>query len=208
MRRWCLWGVCFGVLVLSVGVAVAKGGDRKAVTWAVEIVQDGQVVKSDNQGRLRINRAPFTIRVTLPAPETVMLNVTDNPELQTTINPGWSLQRCDTDSHQGRSLPFCPGTGMAEYPRNQKERLFLKANAHHHLYYQGPDKHYWSRVTHTAGGGVVFERVVKSLNGDEVALASWGGEALHMIFLVDLHKDAVVHADELKELTLLLRPAG
>ena len=204
MRKGCFLGFVCGALLWS-GAVLAEGADKKAAAWTVEIVQDARVVKPDKSGNLWVERAPFTIRVTMAAPETVQLNVTDNPALQKLINPGWSTQRCDTDTFQDRLLPFCPGTGMAEYPRNQKKRLFLTPYAHHYLHYGGPEEHKWSRVSPTAQKGVLFEREVRCLNADEVAISAWGGKSLYMIFMVDTHKDPVVHSDEIKKLTLSFR---
>ncbi|MEL6671228.1 MAG: hypothetical protein AAFR61_03525 [Bacteroidota bacterium] len=139
----------------------APSGQTEAFfSW--EIVQDGKVVPV-KEGRVLLNKAPFSIRFHFPKPTSVLLNA--------------SLDARTYDmALRGEALSQMRGfyeTGMAESPEGPRESLWLSEMAPHYWYLESADDHRFSRVEQSEKGWIV-ERDVKKLYQRELTRAvSW-----------------------------------
>src|SRR5215207_2281281 len=101
------------------------------LVWDVAFVQDGQVVAIQND-TVTLARAPFTLRVTLPAPLAVKLNAYTTDENFVALQPGFVFSDDCT-------LALCTGMDAAEDRLNPDQTLFVDLQLTHYLYYQAPD---------------------------------------------------------------------
>jgi hypothetical protein len=160
--------------------------------WTVAVVQNGQVAPSEND-QVRLARAPFTLRVTLPQPLPVKLNASGDDANFIALQPGYVFTEDCFDA-------LCTGMDVAEERLNPTQVLFVDPQSTHYLYYQAPDDHRWSRATVDAGGAV-FERDVSLLN--DFAIDQFPGSELYLLFFVDSANTGVIDPGELKKITLL-----
>lgn len=162
--------------------------------WHVEVVQDSSVRLRDN-GAVVLRPAPFTLRVILPEPLAVELNVLDN-------NANF-LALADSIPLDGGC--FGSGMGMAEGFFNESEDLMVEEQGCHFLYYNGPADHRWSSATVTKSAAV-FERRVRRLyyEVEHVPLSGMAGRSLYLIFVVDFPG----HGERFKKVILNFEPPG
>ncbi len=173
---------------------VAPGDAQGAPNWTVEFVQDGQVVPLES-GAVRLARAPFTLRVTLPQPLPVKLNVNADDSNFIALQPGYTFTEDCLDA-------LCTGMDVAEERLNPVQELFVDGQSTHYLYYQGPDDHRWSRAT-VGDGRAVFERDVAVLN--TLPIQDFGAPELYMLLYVDNGNPSVIDPGELQKIVLLLQ---
>jgi hypothetical protein len=162
--------------------------------WTVEIVQNGQV-SSTETGQVQLARAPFTLRVTLPQPLPVKLNLNADDANFIALQPGFVFTE---DCLQA----LCTGMDVAEERLNPTQVLFVDPQSTHYLYYQSPDDHRWSRATVDANGAV-FERDVALLN--DTPVEQFGASELYLLLFVDSANPGTIDPDELKKIALLLQ---
>lgn len=166
--------------------------------YQVEVVQAGQEFSAGVEP-VQIQRQPFTLRVLLPAPLPVKLNVLDTDDNFLVIQPGFVLSpEC--------LAALCTGMDVAEEPLNPQQVLFVDPLSTHYLYYTAPDDHRWSRAT-VGPDGAVFERDVAVLVGDPALpegapVELYPGPALYLLFFVDGLNPGVVDPGELAKVTL------
>lgn len=175
------------------------------------------------EGVIKLNKAPFTIRVKLPAPRTVQLNALDTDDNFKRVKAGmpsdFTKEQLKETSPDELQLPHCfiPGTGSAEVGRGtgrpgsdddaNYEWLFVSRDAHHHLYFEDAKHHRWSKATVTSGAAV-FERNVSRLSvesGDEeleMPVPKFAKDRLFLLFYVESHDKKTLDEDELKKLAL------
>jgi hypothetical protein len=168
-------------------VAAASG----SFAWSVNILQNGQPLP-EQEGRVVMPKAPFTIRVTLSQPLPVELNVLDTDQNFRDINPGYSPTT-------GCLSALCPGTGIVEETFGVSQSLLIDPQGTHYLYYAGPNDHRWNRVEFTPTG-VVFERETAFLN--YAPIEQFSGQNLYLLFYVDSRDPDTINEDELKKVTL------
>lgn len=160
--------------------------------WAVEIVQGGAALPEVNAA-VGLPRAPFTLRVHMPAPAPLKLNVFNTDQNFQALQPGFGF----TDDCL---LALCTGMDVAEERLNPGAELFVDVELTHYLYYQAPDDHRWSRVE-LAGGDAVLERDVAVLSGIPVEQTT--DPALYLLFYLDQGSPQQIDPGELKKLVLL-----
>ncbi len=192
------------VMIAAVAASAGDGGapKTKARAWSVGVVQKSQLVQPQAASILKLDKAPWTLRVTVDGPpQTVQLSVTTNKAVASQLVAGFDPDQCYKDPDKA-PLPFCPGTGMAEGKRDASYRLFLDDVGHHYLYYKSPSEHRWSRVTQTSKGQTVFERDVVGLGVDTIPMAKWSGKTIYLTVLISLDDDPVVSKAEIKQFEL------
>jgi hypothetical protein len=165
-----------------------------APNWTVEIVQGGQVIPAEN-GAVRLARAPFTMRVTLPQALPVKLNVNADDANFIALQPGYVFTEDCLDA-------LCTGMDVAEERLNPTQELFVDPQSTHYLYYQGPDDHRWSRAT-VGEGSAVFERDVAVLN--TLPIQEFGASELYLLLFTDSANPGVIDPGELQKIVLLLQ---
>lgn len=170
------------------------GGSQAAGDWTVAILQDGQAASAET-GQVLVARAPFTLRVTLPRPMPVKLNVNADDANFIALQPGYLFTDDCLDA-------LCTGMDVAEERLNPTQVLFVDPQSTHYLYYQGPDDHRWSRAT-VSDTSAVFERDVALLN--DVPIQDFGASELYLLLFVDSANLGVIDPGELKKITLLMQ---
>lgn len=160
--------------------------------WTVEVVQNGQVASAEAD-QVRLARAPFTLRVTLPQPLPVKLNASGDDANFIALQPGYVFTEDCFDA-------LCTGMDVAEDRLNPTQVLFVDPQSTHYLYYQAPDDHRWSRAVVDASGAV-FERDVAVLN--DFPIDQFPGSELYLLFFVDSGNPGVIDPGELRKITLL-----
>ncbi len=174
--------------------APAEGPTAGPFTWQVDIVQGGQTNPA-GAGDILLARAPFTIRVTMPAPIAIKLNALDTDQNFQTIQPGMPLTGdCWT--------ALCQGMDVAEEPLNPRQALYVDALSTHYLHYAGPTDHRWSRATVT-DSGAVFERDVALLN--DLPVEQYSAPALYLLLLANATNPDVIDPGELSKITIVFQ---
>lgn len=166
------------------------------LAWEAAIVQNGAVLPMANSA-VTLARAPFTLRVTLPAPLAVKLNVYTTDQNFQALQPGFTFT-------EDCLLALCTGMDGAEDRLNPDQALFVDPELTHYLYYQAPDDHRWSRTDVTAAGAV-FERDVAVLN--TTPLEQTTDPALYLLLFANAANEGQIDAGELVKLTLSFAPA-
>jgi hypothetical protein len=164
------------------------------IAWTVEFIQTGQAAAIENDS-LTVARAPFTIRVVLPAPVPVKLNAYITDQNFQDLQPGFALT-------PDCVFALCTGMDVAEERLNPGQMLFVDIELTHYLYYAGPDDHRWSRVDITADRAVL-ERDVAYLN--DIAIERAADPALYLLFFVNEVNPELIDPGELKKITLLFQ---
>ncbi len=160
--------------------------------WDVDILQNEKVIPVSD-GKIELERKPFTIRVKLPVILNVNLNVIDNDINYQRITPGFVFPvYCD--------IAFCPGMGIAE--DNKSTSLLVDGEGTHSLYYIDDKNNRWSRIANE-NGEVVLERDVAFLNQKPIAETAY--QKLYMVFLVDYREKYIVNEDEVTRVILLFK---
>jgi hypothetical protein len=172
----------------------APGDAQGLPNWTVVVVQDGQVLPQES-GSVRLARAPFTLRVTMPQPLPVKLNVNADDANFIALQPGYVFT---DDCFEA----LCTGMDVAEERLNPTAELFVDPMSTHYLYYQGPEDHRWSRATVT-DTGAVFERDVAVLN--TLPIQDFGASELYLLMFVDSANPGTVDPGELQKIVLLLQ---
>ena len=165
-----------------------------AVAWTVEFIQDGQPLAINNDA-VSLAHAPFTIRVTLPAPVPVKLNAYITDQNFQDLQPGFALT-------PDCVFALCTGMDVAEERLNSGQMLFVDIELTHYLYYAGPDDHRWSRVDITADRAVM-ERDVAFLN--DVPIGQAADPALYLLFFVNEENPDQIDPGELKKIALFFQ---
>jgi hypothetical protein len=173
------------------GLAPTPAGPITA--WTVEFIQAGEVLPIEND-TVSVARAPFTLRVTLPAPVPVKLNVYNSDQNFQDLQPGFALT-------PDCVFALCTGMDVAEERLNPGQMLFVDVELTHYLYYSAPDDHRWSRAVVTPERAV-FERDVSYLNDIPVNLAA--DPALYLLFFVNEANPEMIDPGELKKIALIL----
>jgi hypothetical protein len=158
----------------------------------VQVVQGGATLPEEN-GAVRLARAPFTLRVILPSPGPVKLNASTGDENFQALQPGFVFT-------EDCMVALCTGMDVAEERLNPSQVLFVDVELTHYLYYAGPDDHRWSRAD-VATGPAVFERDVALLN--DVPVEQTAELALFLLFYYDLANPQQIDPGELRRITLL-----
>jgi hypothetical protein len=189
--------------------------------WQVEVLQQvkGKTLDKDPyqvvpmvNDTVKLRRDKFVLRVRLPRPFTVRLNVLGNDNNFRRIVPGLTIGEVKKkDEHC-----FSPATGLAEglyhsftIKENGKDRvlpatpdsLYLDENAHHHLYYIDEKDHRWNSAI-VSGAEAVFERKVYLITNRLDNFESFDGKRLYLTFLVKHREGDIIEADELKKIQL------
>jgi|GEM_PF-4609784 len=160
--------------------------------WGVDIVQNEMVLPASD-GKVELQRKPFTIRVKLPVILNVKLNVIDNDINYQRITPGFVFpEYCN--------IAFCPGMGIAE--DNKSTSLFVDGEGTHSLYYIDDKNNRWSRIANE-NGEVVLERDVAFLNQELISETTY--QRLYMVFLIDYREKFTVNEDEVTQVILLFK---
>ncbi len=166
------------------------------LAWQVQIVQDNQILISHN-GEVQLQKAPFTIRVKLPVPMNVALNVYDKDSNFRLIRPGYvfpEMGQCST--------AFCPLMAVIEDDRNPTNWLIVDGTGTHYLYYEDATRNRWNRVS-ISGQESIFERDVAMLN--ETPVAQFNQQKLYLLFFIDYREQNTVNEDELKQVVLAFK---
>jgi hypothetical protein len=171
-----------------------EAGGAQAVAWTVELVQNGQAFPTE-AGQVTLLRAPFTLRVTLPQPLPVKLNVNADDANFIALQPGYVFAE---DCFEA----LCTGMDVAEERLNPTQVLFVDPMSTHYLYYQGPEDHRWSRATVTETSAV-FERDVALLN--DVPIQDFGASELYLLLFVDSINPGTIDPGELKKIAVSLQ---
>jgi hypothetical protein len=175
--------------------AASPTGEPPAVAaWTVEIVQNGAVLTEENAA-VRLARAPFTLRMRLPALFPVKLNASTSDQNFQALQPGFVF----TDDCL---LALCTGMDVAEERLNPDQTLFVDPELTHYLYYQAPDDHRWSRVELTEPQALL-ERDVAKLN--EIPIEQTADPMLFLLVYVDQSNIQQIDPGELKKMTLLFQ---
>jgi hypothetical protein len=164
------------------------------IEWQVDLLQDGQALPIANDA-VFLARAPFTIRVSLPAPVPVKLNAYNSDQNFQDLQPGFTLT-------PDCVFALCAGMDVAEERLNPNRMLFVDVELTHYLYYAGPDDHRWSRAE-VGPAGAVFEREVAFLNDIPIGLAA--DPAIYLLFFVNEHNPEMIDPGELKKITVILQ---
>jgi hypothetical protein len=168
---------------------------QSPLPWKVEFVQGNRVVAKQNE-EIRLAKQPFTIRVTLPQPLPVMLNVLDNDSNYQVVHAGL---------HTDCPIPFCIGGGMVEddYYKLPTE-LFTGKEIFHYLALdtQGQNWYRWNRAT-VIPEGIVFERDVMLI--DNTPLEQFRKAKLYLLFFVDYRDKERIDEDELLKFVLVFQ---
>jgi hypothetical protein len=172
--------------------APAGAGTPDAAAWSVEVTQNGATLPDEN-GAVRLARAPFTLRVLLPAPGPVKLNASTSDQNFQALQPGFVFT-------EDCLLALCTGMDVAEERLNPSQTLFVDVELTHYLYYAAPDDHRWSRAD-VAAGRAVFERDVALLN--DVPVGQTAEPALFLLAYYDQANPQQIDPGELKRLALL-----
>jgi hypothetical protein len=163
-------------------------------TWSVEIVQNSQTLTATNN-TVQLAKSDFTIRVKLPQPLPVKLNVLNTDANFQALQPGYRL----TDDC---TLALCTGMDVAEDRLNPEKDLFVDPQLTHYLYYQGPTDHRWSRADVTATGASM-ERDVATLNTKPIA--QYADPALYLLFFVNYTNPGQIDPGELQKIMLAFK---
>ncbi len=198
------WQYTFLILISVswIGCNLKQIESKKQNDWVVEIVQDGEVISSPNQ-EYRLQKNPFTIRIRLPKPHHVQLNVLNKDDNFKRINPDLPIDSCPETMQ-----PFCIGMGFS----GETGRLYIDeeyGEGHLFLYYENENDHNWDRVE-ISETQTVFERDVFGLvfqryhpNEDEfILLQSFTGPRLYLVFLVNDRDRNLINEGELKKIIL------
>ena len=115
--------------------------------WGVTILQGGYSESANVTTTMHLQRAPFTIEVSAPAPSPVGLNVLDSDAVARGIHEGFRIpDDCKA------IVAFCPGTAFAEDDRNVRRALNVAKDGYHYLNYDSETDNRWSRVKKTIAG--------------------------------------------------------
>lgn len=179
----------------SVPPTAAPADPAAPFVWDVAIVQNGAVLPSEND-TVPLARAPFTIRVSLPAPLAIKLNTFTTDQNFVALQPGFQF----TDDCL---LALCTGMDAAEDRLNPDRVLFVDVELTHYLYYLAPDDHRWSRTDVTAAGAV-FERDVANFNATPVEEST--DPALYLLLFANAANEQQIDPGELKKIVLSFAP--
>lgn len=173
---------------------VWAGEQQGGPAWTVDVVQNRQVLAAEN-GSVRLARAPFTLRVTLPQPLPVKLNANADDANFIALQPGFVFS---DDCFEA----LCTGMDVAEERLNPTQELFVDPQSTHYLYYAGPDDHRWSRAA-VSEANAVFERDVAVLNA--LPIEQFGANELYLVLFVDSANPGTIDPGEIQKLILLLQ---
>ncbi len=168
-----------------------------APAWEAAIVQNGAVLTLANDS-VTLARAPFTLRLTMPVPEAVKLNVFTTDQNFQTLQPGFVFTPdCE--------VALCTGMDVAEDRLNLLQTLFVDVQLTHYIYYLAPDDHRWSRADVSATAAT-FERDVAFLNATPIDQTT--DPALFLLLLINPANPQQIDPGELKKITLSFAPAS
>jgi hypothetical protein len=170
------------------------GAAPDAASWAVEVAQNGTTLPLENEA-VRLARAPFTLRVRLPAPGPVKLNASTSDQNFQALQPGFVF----TDDCL---VALCTGMDVAEERLNPGQTLFVDVELTHYLYYACADDHRWSRADVSAEAAV-FERDVALLN--DIPVEQTAEPVLFLLFYYDQANPQQIDPGELKRIALLFQ---
>ena len=180
------------------------------LVWDLEIVQCGQVIDAQD-GIVKLERAPFTIRLYLPQLYLrVGFNISEQNDNHRIINPGVHLSEvCENPDNNWAPRAFCSGQSYAEAIDPDKELIISSAGTHH---VDGVNRR-WHNVIETTQG-VIVERQVNFLKQKilqeeehlEFPIEQYQGSKLYLSFLINYHDQDLIGEDELKEITLQFPP--
>ncbi|MBN1877120.1 MAG: hypothetical protein JXA33_23050 [Anaerolineae bacterium] len=208
--------LCVCLLLMSCGAISLQSRSTTKFVWDVEIIQNGKIITGQN-GEFKLRKESFVIRVKLPKPMTVLLNVLDRDDNFKKIYPGlYADDDCEHGVHT-----FCSYVGMgfiAESPLNQEERLQIdmeRGEGHHILSYSGENEHRWNKVK-IIDKETIFERNVSRLLligpntqgvttyiAQDIPIEEFAGQKLYLVFLVKHREEKIISEDELKKIILV-----
>ncbi len=182
------------------------------VPWAVDIVQDERILPEEN-GQIRLQKKPFTVRVHLPGPLSVELAAFEDQQVFKCTKPGIDVKNCvlPLDCNMPFPFPFCWGAQYGD-KFNKEEGLVIHAEWTRYLYYESECDHAWNKVAITTEG-YIFEFKVSifsfprdiAISGREydlVPIEQFERQKLYIMLLGDYKNRGTIDVGELKKITL------
>lgn len=163
--------------------------------WQVSVIQDASFLESNGE-KISLKKAPFNIRVTLPAPHAVRFAAASVPS-------DWAA------SHNGKHLkllctpailtPFCHHSAISIAYVDNNHNLSLQKLTHHYFFRRKNVNLSWMKVRVTPLQ-TTFEWTIKTINNKPVA--SYQGSEIYLTLWVDGANRLVFDKGELKQIIL------
>lgn len=163
------------------------------MAWQVTVIQNG-VALENNHEQITLKKAPFSIRVTLPAPYPVRFTAASVPSDLETSHTDKKLKALCTPVNL---TPFCLDKATAYLDQNHN--LSLEKLTHHYFFYRKNINLAWMQV-HITPQQTTLEWTIKTINNKPVA--SYKDPEIYMTLWVDSENRLVFDKGELKQLIL------
>lgn len=157
--------------------------------WQVTVIQNATVMQASHE-KVKLKKAPFSIRVTLPMPQPVRLNASPVQASLDTTHIGKKLKElCNPEALS----PFC----LTHLDDNRN--LWLGKLVHHYFFYRNNVDSSWMRVNITPQQ-TTLEWTITTINNKPVS--RYKGTAIYMTLWADIGKRQVFDEGEMKQVAL------
>ncbi len=165
--------------------------------WSFEIEQNDTTILPQNN-TYTLKKYPFILRFILPKNYPVMINLSSKQDNFKNIKAGLKF-----DSNEFHCFSF--GTGMAEYPKNRTEKMYINDSGHHFIYFTNVYNHRWSSFQIT-NDKAIFERKVSYLmetDGKEksIPIKDIHFKQLYIIMIIEINQK-YIHKNAIKKIIL------